>query len=133
MIDERSRYADDTATTFLRQHLPDGKLSEADEAVDVGRRHLPEIFVGVVEEGLGYEDASVVNQRIDGAELIDRCFRNLRCCCGVADISIDESNAIRCLDLGGLAYAARCGDHVIAALHERVDECCADALGGSGD
>ncbi len=45
---------------------------------------------GVVGEGLGREDARVIDDMIDGAELSDRGLCNLFRCCRLTDVSIDE-------------------------------------------
>ena len=131
MIDQGRRDADDAAAGSLSQHLFDCPLRQMDEAVEVGRGKLSEVFNRVVDEWLGDEDPGVVDQCIDGAEVLDRRFRYLLCCCRIAYITVDQSKAARRLYLGGLANVARRGNHIVAALDEGVDEPRAYALGGS--
>ena len=64
---------------------------------------------------------------------LDRRFRHLLGRRRIADIAIDQSQAARRLDLGGLADVPRGGNHIVAALDEGVDEARADALRGAGD
>ena len=64
--------ADDTSSGFLDQHLLNRKLSDVDEAFEVGGSESSEVLCRIVCEGLDEEYAGVVDERIDRPELADR-------------------------------------------------------------
>jgi hypothetical protein len=71
--------------------LFDGELGDEDEPFQVGGGETAKLVGRVVREGLGYEDAGIVDNVVDRAELGDRglCDRlGGRC---LADVSVDES------------------------------------------
>ena len=84
------RDAGDAAASALREHLLDCELSDKDEPSEVDRDESVKLVGGVVGEGLGCEDARIVDDMVDGAELRDRGLCNLLRRCRLADVSIDE-------------------------------------------
>jgi hypothetical protein len=63
-------YADDTSSGFLDQHLLNRKLSDVDEAFEVGGSESSEVLGRIVCEGLDEEYAGVVDERIDRPDLL---------------------------------------------------------------
>jgi hypothetical protein len=83
-------YADDTSAGFLDQHLLNRKLSDIDEAFEVGGSERSEVLCRIVYEGLDEEYAGVVDKRVDRPELADRDVNDLCRGCSLAYISVDQ-------------------------------------------
>src|SRR5207244_13124590 len=62
---------DDVSAALLR-HVTDDALREVKEAIQVHGGHRGEVVVGVVQERFADEDPSVVDQRVDAAETVER-------------------------------------------------------------
>ena len=90
---EKSRTTSDgchTATGALRQDLFDCELGDEDKPFQVGGGETAKLVGGVVRERLGYEDARIVDDVVDRAELSDRGLCDLlsrRC---LTNVSVDE-------------------------------------------
>src|SRR6266567_286288 len=78
------------STGALRQDLFDCELGNEDEPFQVGGGETAKLVSGVVSEGLGYEDARIVDNMVDRAELSDRGLCDLLCGRCLTDISVDE-------------------------------------------
>ena len=90
VLGQRRRDARHAAAGALRQHLLDGELGDEDEPFQVGGDETAKLVGGVVREGLGCEDARIVDNMVDRAELGDRGLCDLlgrRC---LADVSVDQ-------------------------------------------
>jgi hypothetical protein len=112
-------------------------LGEAEDTgeVDVDDR-LP-VFFGVIGGGRAADDAGVVDENVDGAEVLDGFFNEARADSGIADIAF-QGNAFRAglgdKFLGGLGDAGRAVDgNPGASFGEGDRNGCAEAAGGSGN
>src|SRR5258708_27389051 len=130
MIRLRGADADHTAPRFLLQHLRDGKLAEIDEAVEVGRKQLPDVFSRVLRKWLGKVDTRIIHQRVDAAKSFDGRFRDLPGRARLANIAVNQCKLFRG-EKAGFLHVARGGDHVVSALDKALDEARAYALRGT--
>ena len=90
VLEQRRRDGCHTSTGALRQHLFDCELGAEDEPFQVRGGETAKLVGGVVREGLGYEDARIVDDMVDRAELSDRGLCDLlsgRC---LTNVSVDE-------------------------------------------
>ena len=90
VLDQRRRDGCHTSTRALRQDLFDCELRDEDEPFQICRGETAKIVGSVVREGLGNEDAGIVDNMVDRSELSDRGLCNLlsgRC---LTDVSVDD-------------------------------------------
>jgi hypothetical protein len=113
----------------LGEHLLDGELGDAEKAGEVGAREGGVVIQGVFGEGLGEEDARVVDEGIDVAVAVDRGGDDAFGGGWVGDVALDGQDV---LVVGG-RDRARVGDDCVAELPVGVDQGGADALRGSSD
>jgi hypothetical protein len=59
---------------FLFQHLLYGELGNIEKSQEVRRDQGIEVLGSEVRKRLGALDSGVIHQRIDGSEVLDRCF-----------------------------------------------------------
>src|SRR5262249_2231879 len=105
----------DAAAGLLREHLLDGELCDVEEAFEVGGDEGAEVFGGVVGEGLGEEDAGIVDEDVDGTEAGEGGVEGFPGGGGVADVAVDDGDTVGGADLGGGGHVAGGGDEVVAA------------------
>jgi hypothetical protein len=113
----------------LGEHLLDGELGDAEKAGEVGAREGGVVIQGVFGEGLGEEDARVVDEGVDAAVAVDRSSDDAFGGGWVSDVALDGQDV---LVVGG-RDRARVGDDCLAELPVGVDQGGADALRGSSD
>ena len=123
VVDEARRNADHVAAAILF-HLGNGELRDEKEAVEVHGGDVCVVFGRIAGEGLGDEDAGVVDERVDAAKagngFGNHALRGGR----VADIAChgQDVGIFRGLD-------RTCGgDDAVVELAKRVDQFGADAL-----
>jgi len=78
------------ASGLVLQHLLDCKLRDIKEAGQGGGDKTVEVIWGVLGEWLGYEDARVVDQDIDGAEPRNRGGSDLLRCFEISDVAVND-------------------------------------------
>src|SRR3979409_1363053 len=115
------------ATLFL--HLGDGELSDVKEAGKVDAQHGYVVGFGVLGEGLGDEDAGIVDERVDAPEpghaLGDHTLRRSP----IGDVAGHREDFIIVRRL----ERSRRRDDAVIAIAVRLDESRADTLRRSGD
>ena len=127
---------DDFAGAF-GQHVPAGELGEAEDAGEVDVDNRIPVFFGVVGGGRAADDAGVVDEDVDGAEVLDGFINKARADGGIAHIAC-QGNGFRAgfgdKFLGGPGDAGRAvhGD-LGAGLGQGDRDPCAEAARGSGD
>ena len=124
----RGGHADDTAAALLGQHLLDDQLGDVHVTFQVGMHQGLQVVRRVVGEGLTDEDAGVVDQAVHAAKALHRRFHDFGRCGGIADVAVDQRQAVRSGQLGRFADVSRGGDDVVAACQEGLDGSGADAL-----
>jgi hypothetical protein len=72
VLKQRRRDGRYAAAGALQQHLLDRELGDEEEPFQVRGGEAAKLVGGVVREGLGYEDARIVDDMVDRAELSDR-------------------------------------------------------------
>src|ERR1700679_1321458 len=117
MFSQGSCYRDHAAPSALRENLLDGQLSNEEVSFKIGGDEATKIIDAIVREGLGGEDASVVDDVVDRSKLADRTLREFLCGRRLTDIAIDERQIWRRCE-PGLRYVARIRNDVISAIKE---------------
>src|SRR5438309_11463481 len=92
--------------TALFEHRRDRALRHGIEPGEVDRDDVGVVLGGVIGERLGDEDASVVDQRVDPAELTQALADDLSGGGGIADVTLNGKHldVFRRLDGGRLPY-----------------------------
>jgi hypothetical protein len=90
VLNQRRRDARHAAAGALRQHLLDRELGYEDEPFQIGGYETAKLVSGVVRKGLGGEDARIVDDVVDRAELSDRGLCDLVSRRGLTDVPVDE-------------------------------------------
>ncbi|MNR42399.1 hypothetical protein D3C85_1609090 [compost metagenome] len=113
----------------LLLHLGGSELGDVEEPADVDRNGIGVVVLRVLRERLGIEDAGVVDQRIDAAELRHAFADDPLGDFALGNVAGDRQDVgiVRRLDVAGV------GDDPIAAVAERLDHAGTDALGGTGN
>lgn len=128
MVDQAGGDVDDVPGALF-EHLGDRQLGDVEEAVEVHGQHVYVVFVGVVGEGFGDEDAGVVDQAVDAAEarhaFVDYALGGGR----VGDVAGHRED----VRVGGWLDRTRGGHHAIIEGAVGLNHSGADALGGTGN
>ena len=118
---------DVAAALFL--HLGDGELRHMEKSGDVDAKNRRVVGLGVLGEGLGDEDAGVVDERVDAPEprhaLGNRALGRLP----IGDVAGNRDDVV----IVRRPHRARGGDHPVVAITIGFDERRADALRCAGD
>ena len=104
-------------------------LRDVEEAGEVGRDLGVEVLGRVVGEGLGDEDAGIVDQRVDPPEARNRLPDHALGGRRIADVAADGQD----VRITGLLDRAGGRHDPIVAIAERLDQAGADALRRTGD
>jgi hypothetical protein len=110
-------------------HFGDGELRDMEEARYVDGDEGRVVFRGIAGEGLGDEDAGVVDQRVDAAKTGDGFGNHPLRSSRIGDVAShgQDAGVIRRLD------RACCCDHAIVEFAKRVDQFAANALRCTGN
>jgi hypothetical protein len=128
VIDQAGGHVHNVAAA-VDEHLLDGELGNAEEAGQVHSDRGGVVVLRVVSERLGHEDARVVDQGVDPAELRDARRDHALGGGRVGDVALDGEDA----RVAGGGNGARGGDDGVAQLPVGVHDAGADALRGTGD
>src|SRR6185312_10315963 len=90
VVGERRGDGGDAAAVALREHLLDGELRDENETCHVRGNETVKIIGGVVGECFGGEDARIIDEMVDGAELVDSGLCNFLRGGRLTDVSVDE-------------------------------------------
>src|SRR3989442_919045 len=115
--------------TALFEHLRNRALRHGKEPGEVDRDDVGVVLGGVIGERLGDEDASVVDQRVDPAELLQALANDLFGGGGIADVTLNgkDADVFRRLDGARVRY------YRVAEFPVGGDERLSDPLRGPGD
>ena len=106
------------------EHLRRDPLRDVEEAGEIGRDLGVEVLGRVVGEGLGDEDAGIVDQRVDPPEPRDRLPNHRFGGRRIADIAAHRHDIL----IAGLLDRAGGRHDPVVAIPERLDQAGADAL-----
>src|SRR5438270_4654278 len=115
--------------TALLEHLRHRALRHGEEPGEVDRDDVGVVLGGVIGERLGDEDASVVDQRVDPAELTQALADDRFGGGGIADVTLNGKHA----DVFRRLDGARVRDYRVAEFPVCGDERLSDSLRGPGD
>jgi hypothetical protein len=123
------RAAYSMASDRVAQHGGDGRPRDAEESAQVDAGDRVKVGVGVVGERLGHEHASVVNQGVHPAEVLERPVDKARAGLGVGDVAGHGKHA----GVGRGGDVPRVRDDRVPELAVRLRGAGADALRRAGD
>ena len=90
VIDQSRCDACHAAAVALRQHLPDCKLRDEDEPFQVDRHEAAKLFRSVLRKRFHREDACIIDNVIDRAELLYRGLCDLRGRRCLTDVTVEQ-------------------------------------------
>jgi hypothetical protein len=119
----------DNVTAVPLFHFRNRELRDVEEARSVYRQHGTVVGLRVFREGLGDEDAGIIDKRVDAPEprqtLGDRLMRRL----SVGDVARDNEN----VGVVGWLHRSRRRHDAVTALPIGIDQDCADSLRRTSD
>src|SRR5262245_2911402 len=111
----------------LPQHRGGNTLGDVEEAGEIGGDLCVEVLGRVVREGLGDEDAGIVDERVDPPEAGQRLLDDALGGGGIANVAGDREN----IRIAALLDRARRRHDAIIAIAIGLDEHSTDTLGGA--
>src|SRR4029077_20936882 len=94
IVGQRGTDAHDAAAAPLCLHLFNRKLRDVNEACEIGRDESAKVVCRVIRERLHQENASVSDDGIDRAELLNREFCNFLRRLKLAYVAIDQGEVL---------------------------------------